>query len=202
MTLLTLLRHGETDWNLQRRIQGSSDIPLNETGRAQARAAGLRLAEESPADLPIVMAASSLSRAQETAQIIADVLEVDPPVIVPDLRERAYGEAEGLNDEEFLARWGDWGSADVPGAEPWDAVRERAVRGMRALVALARQRSGPAGCHVVAVSHGATIRAVLRHATGDPHAAAGIRLANGSAHTFLVERERLRLLSSPALASD
>ena len=93
MTLLTLLRHGETDWNLQRRIQGSSDIPLNETGRAQARAAGLRLADESPADLPIVMAASSLSRAQETAQIIADVLEVDPPVIVPDLRERAYGEA-------------------------------------------------------------------------------------------------------------
>lgn len=197
MTFLTLVRHGETDWNLARRVQGSTDIPLNETGRAQARAAALRLAEAADPAAPVIVAASDLSRARETAEIIAEHLGVDGPAAYPALRERAYGEAEGLTDTEFLARFGSWGSAEVPGAEPWDVVRDRAVAGVREIVRDARARTAPYGPHVIVVSHGATIRAVLRHATGNEVEG---HITNGSAHTLLVERERLRLIASPLLA--
>ena len=66
MTLLYLVRHGQTDWNLQRRIQGSTDIALNDTGRAQAARAGQLLARRHWD----VLASSPLSRAYETAEII------------------------------------------------------------------------------------------------------------------------------------
>ena len=72
MTPLTLVRHGETDWNLDRRIQGSTDIPLNDTGREQARDAAAALRAQLDLDsTPIVVVASDLSRARETAEIIA-----------------------------------------------------------------------------------------------------------------------------------
>ncbi len=66
MTTLTLVRHGETDWNRDRRIQGTTDIPLNDSGRAQARTAAERLRVQLPVDAPIVVACSHLSRAHET----------------------------------------------------------------------------------------------------------------------------------------
>jgi len=77
VTTLILVRHGETDWNRDRRIQGSTDIPLNDTGREQARdaAAGLRETLE----LPTFMAASDLSRARETAEILAGELDLAAP---------------------------------------------------------------------------------------------------------------------------
>ena len=106
MTHLTLIRHGETDWNRARLIQGSTDIPLNETGRAQARqtAERLRGALEDPTAARIV--SSDLSRARETAQIIADQWGSEAPLAYSALRERAYGEAEGLTVDDFAVRWG------------------------------------------------------------------------------------------------
>ncbi|MFS0867610.1 histidine phosphatase family protein [Microbacterium sp. 179-B 1A2 NHS] len=199
MTTLTLVRHGETDWNLNRRIQGSTDIPLNATGRAQARAVGLELAETMNPDVPIVLASSDLARARETGEIIADALGVPAPQTYRALRERSYGDAEGVTDTEFVERWGEWHTAVVPNAEPWDAVTRRAVAGIQQVVRDARRATAPRAPEIIVVAHGALIRAVIGHATGGVHPVAGVKLANGSRHTFLVERERLRLLASPGV---
>jgi probable phosphoglycerate mutase len=195
VTILTLVRHGETDWNRDGRIQGATDIPLNDTGRAQAREAGLLLAQRLDGDTPVVVASSDLLRAAETADIIAEVLGAGPVGRYPGLRERGYGEAEGLHAAEFHARWGNWHTAQVPGAEPWPEVRERALRAIRQVIRDARHATAPRAPEVVAVAHGALIRQVIRHATGEELPAEGERLPNGSAHTFLVERHRIRLLS-------
>ena len=188
MTLLTLVRHGETDWNRDRRIQGSTDIPLNETGRAQAKAAAAGLRGD-------IIVASDLSRARETAEIIAAELELPAPRLYPGLRERAYGDAEGVDAADFIRRWGDWRTAEVPGAEPWPHLRERGLRALAQVVRDARSVTAPAAASVIVVTHGALIRELIRHATGGELPPTGERLPNGSAYTMLYERERLRLLS-------
>lgn len=197
MTLLTLVRHGETDWNRDHRIQGSTDVPLNDTGRAQARVAAATLRARlltSAAVAPIVVS-SDLSRARETAQIIASELGLPAPLQYAGLRERAYGEAEGVPAAEFIRRWGDWHSAEIPGAEPWPHLRERGLRALAAVVRDARRATAPAAASVIAVTHGAMIRELIRHATGGELPPLGERLPNGSAYTMLYERERLRLVS-------
>ncbi|MHC2998065.1 histidine phosphatase family protein [Microbacterium sp. HJ5] len=195
MTVLTLIRHGETDWNLARRIQGATDIPLNETGRRQARAAGIALREARDAGTPVTVVASDLSRARETAEIIADELGVAAPRLYPGLRERSYGEAEGIDSAEFLSRWGDWHTAEVPGAEPWPALRARGLSALAEVVRDHRKITAPADASLIVVTHGALIREILRHATGGVLPPAGERLANGSAHELLYERDHVRLLS-------
>lgn len=188
MTLLTLVRHGETDWNRDRRIQGSTDIALNDTGRAQARSAATTLRGE-------IIVSSDLSRASETAQIIAGELGLPAPRTYPELRERSYGEAEGVEAAEFVRRWGDWHTAQIPGAEPWPLLRRRALRALARVVQDARRTTAPAAASVIVVTHGALIRELLRHATAGELPPNGVRLPNGSAYTVLYERERLRLLS-------
>jgi broad specificity phosphatase PhoE len=195
VTLLTLVRHGETDWNRDGRIQGATDIPLNDRGREQAREAGRALAAHRDASVPVVVVSSDLSRAAETADLIAAELGTSVAGRYEGLRERAYGEAEGMTATDFHARWGGWHSAEVPGAEPWPAVRERAVAAILRIVRDARRLTTPIGPDIVAVAHGALIRQVIRHATGDTLPLEGERLPNGSAHTFLVERDRLHLQS-------
>ncbi|MFI8632176.1 histidine phosphatase family protein [Microbacterium sp. NPDC077663] len=199
MTILTLVRHGETDWNFSRRIQGSSDIPLNDTGRAQARAAGEALRDTLDPLTPTIVVSSDLSRAHETALIIAGILRLPEPRTYPALRERGYGDAEGLTDVEFFDRWGPWHTAVVPGAEPWPDVTARALRGIREAVVDARIGLASAAPHVIAVAHGGLIRTVISHVTAGEYPEPGHKLANGSAHTFRVESDGLSLLTSSAL---
>ena len=99
---IILWRHGETDANRSLRIQGSIDIPLNERGRAQARASAQQLAQFNPSKIY----ASSLGRAQQTAGELAALAQV-PVQIDPRLAERAYGCWEGLTAEEIKERWHD-----------------------------------------------------------------------------------------------
>jgi broad specificity phosphatase PhoE len=205
VTELILVRHGETDWNLARRIQGTTDIPLNETGRQQARAAAVSLAESIPPGVPVVVVSSDLVRASETAGLIAAALGAPSPRLYSDLRERGYGEAEGALVDDFKDRWGEWHVADVPGAESWADVRARGVRAMRMIAQDARRTTAPAAAIVVAVSHGAMIGELMRHASGGTLPQPGHRIENGSAHRFLVERESLRMLaevpaSTPAVS--
>lgn len=201
MTTFILLRHGETDWNRDHRIQGSTDIPLNETGRAQARDAAARLREALDTAHPAAVVASDLARARETAEIVAAELSLPAPRLYPALRERAYGVAEGMTVDEYFRRWGDWHGTDVPEAETRSALRERALAGLAAVARDVRRATAPGAASVIVVTHGALIREVIRHASGDELPLEGERLANGSAHTVLFERERVRLLSYTPVAA-
>ena len=98
MTTLLLARHGETDWNREGRWQGGSDTSLNERGREQARELAQQL------DSVDAIYSSDLARAAETAAIIAGTLGVEVRVD-PRLRERSFGDWEGLNAEEIEQRF-------------------------------------------------------------------------------------------------
>ncbi|TDN93032.1 histidine phosphatase family protein [Microbacterium sp. BK668] len=195
MTTLILVRHGETDWNRDRRIQGATDVPLNDTGRRQARDAAATLRGMLDPRARAVVVASDLSRARETGEIIAGELGLPAPRLYPELRERAYGVAEGLSVDEYFARWGDWHGTDVPEAETREDLRTRALAGLTKVARDVRRETAPGAASVIVVTHGALIREVIRHASGDALPLEGERLANASAHTVLFERERLRLLS-------
>jgi probable phosphoglycerate mutase len=175
--MIYLVRHGETDWNLERRIQGSTDIPLNETGRAQAGATGRLLARRSWDGVY----ASPLSRAFETGAIIARELGLAEPVAMPELVERNYGEAEGLTGAEIDERY----PGPVPGRESREDVASRVIP---AIVALAERHPGES---IVIVSHGGVIRTVLTEiAEASPAgvdasgANSGEPIRNGSIHTL------------------
>jgi probable phosphoglycerate mutase len=192
--VLTLIRHGETDWNRTRRIQGSTDVPLNDDGRQQARDAAAALREELDLGSTVVVA-SDLARARETAEIIAAGLGLEVSRLYPELRERGYGEAEGLDVDEFVLRWGDWHTAEVPGAEPWPHLRERGLRALGRLVADAAGADGGMPASIIVVTHGAMIRELIRYATDGELPLRGERLANGAAYTVRHHPDRLELLS-------
>jgi 2,3-bisphosphoglycerate-dependent phosphoglycerate mutase len=99
MTSILLARHGETDWNVERRWQGHSDTPLNDTGRAQARA----LAEELKSEPIDVVYSSDLMRAHETARLVAEPRGLDVTA-VRGLRERSFGSVEGMTSNEIFAQ--------------------------------------------------------------------------------------------------
>jgi uncharacterized phosphatase len=182
MTLLYLVRHGETDWNLARRIQGSTDIPLNDTGRAQAERAGALLARRSWDGI----ASSPLSRAYETAEIIGAAVGISEIEILDDLVERAYGDAEGLMDREVSRRFP--GDAIVPGRETRDAVAARVVPSLLDLAARHH------GSNLIVTSHGGVIRTVLNAVAPDAHHR-GVPIGNGSIHSFRVTDGELELVS-------
>lgn len=169
MTVFALVRHGETDWNRERRIQGSTDIPLNDTGREQARATGALLASRRWTAL----VASPLSRASETARLIGAEVGLGEPELEPRIAERDYGQAEGLTGPEIDAMFPD--GADVPDREPREAVAERAVA---ALHDLAARHPGEA---VIVVAHGGVIRSVLETVAPGRHREP---ITNGSVHSF------------------
>ncbi|MFD5214787.1 histidine phosphatase family protein [Microbacterium sp. NPDC058345] len=194
MTLLTLVRHGQTDWNLERRIQGTTDIPLNDTGRADARAAAAALTGLRPD----AIYASPLVRARETAHIIAGELGLAAPAITRGLREREFGDGEGMLVADYLTRYGDW-NAGVPGAETLAQVRDRALDSLERIDRASRRRSAPRAESIVVVSHGGVIRALLMHVSGGTLPREGDVLRNGSVHRFVAERGTLRLLDEVPL---
>jgi broad specificity phosphatase PhoE len=151
MTTLLLARHGETDWNRELRIQGSSDIELNELGRDQARA----LAQELEHVELDAIYASDLSRARATAEAVAAShgLEVR---LDPRLRERSFGSWEGLTREQIADH------AHRPDdAETDDEVRERVLE---AIQAIADEHPGET---ILVVSHGGALNTLWHHAFGE-----------------------------------
>ncbi|WP_053386598.1 histidine phosphatase family protein [Leucobacter japonicus] len=160
---IVVVRHGETDWNIGRRIQGQTDIPLNERGRAQAGEIAELLAGTGPWTRVI---ASPLDRARTTADIIAARLGLPQPEIVEDVTERDFGSAEGLLVSDASARWP---GLDVDDAEGLDAL---AQRGASAFARTLREVPG-----AIVVAHGALIRAALTELSGAP----APRILNGEA---------------------
>ena len=152
MTQVLLVRHGATEWNINKRAQGQADVPLTDKGRQQAVDTARQLAT-----FPIkAIYSSDLSRARDTAREIAKIhgLEV---VEDPRFREIDQGDWTGLSTEEIQARWPElWGPARHynarPGGETPQQVRARALEALRDAVA-----AHPDGT-IVVVSHGGTIR--------------------------------------------
>lgn len=144
--LIGLIRHGLTDWNAIGKIQGQSDIPLNDVGRMQAEMLGDRLLQESYRwDYCIT---STLSRAAETGKIIADKLGI--PILEPDhrIRERAYGQVEGLTAAEREGKWGkDWDLLQL-GQETDEQLQARALAFMEDIAVQHPDRN------VLVISHG------------------------------------------------
>jgi 2,3-bisphosphoglycerate-dependent phosphoglycerate mutase len=151
MTTLLLARHGETDWNRELRIQGSSDIALNELGREQA----LALAEEL-ADVPLdAIYASDLSRAQATAAAVAATHGLDVRLDAR-LRERSFGSWEGLTREDIAA---------FPEGSRHDGESDEEVRA-RVLEAVQEIARAHPGQQVLVVSHGGALNTLWHHALG------------------------------------
>jgi len=173
MTTLLVARHGETDWNRDKRWLGQVDRPLTDLGREQARALGKALAGE-----PISVAyASDLSRALETAKIALEGrgVEVTP---IRDLRERSLGAWEGVAGDELAARfpvefakWKSGESAGADDAEPFGPFAERVMRAVRLIAT-----SNP-DATVLVVAHSGPMRAIEAAARGLDYATAHATLA-------------------------
>lgn len=144
--LIGLIRHGLTDWNAIGKIQGQSDIPLNDEGRMQAAMLADRLLQE-PYRWDYCIT-SNLSRAAETGKIISDKLGI--PLLDADqrIRERAYGQIEGLTAAEREAKWGkDWNQLSL-GQETDDQLQARAISFMEDISAQHPDRN------ILVISHG------------------------------------------------
>jgi len=154
LTTFALVRHGQTDWNAERRLQGSTDIPLNDVGRGQARdAVGILAPYEWDA-----IVSSPLSRAAETADLIAEGLGLTVSRRVPELTERSFGPAEGMQAGPELE------ALRVPGGfKGAESEDEAADRGIAALEALAEEFRGQ---RLLVVTHGTLLRVTLSRAIG------------------------------------
>ena len=165
MTDFVFIRHGETDWNRQLRWQGHADIPLNDTGLAQAARLGERLAAER-AD---VLVSSDLIRARQTAQPLADAWRT-APALESGFREQNFGLFEGLDAPTIKARhadlWVRWleHRADfaLPGGESLNQFHARVMTAVRAT---ADRHPGRA---LVVVTHGGVLDMLWRTVHGLP----------------------------------
>lgn len=145
--MICLIRHGETDWNLQGRIQGKTDIPLNSTGIRQAEECSDYLKDRSFD----VFISSPLIRARKTAEIINRHHQL-PIIEMEEFKERSFGEAEGLTVEERERRYPD---GSYTGQEELEAFRKRVMH------AISKVNQQFAGKKVIVVAHGAVIGMIL-----------------------------------------
>jgi alpha-ribazole phosphatase len=164
-TELLLVRHGETEWNRDRRIQGQTDVCLSELGREQARRLALRLSRE-----PInAIYSSDLKRASETAAPLAQALGL-PVHLTPQFREVGFGLWEGLTVDEVARGWPDeyaaWRQDSVrcrpPEGESIEALQERALACVTDIL------TTHPGQRVAIIGHGGSIKSILCGLMGFP----------------------------------
>lgn len=181
MRRILLARHGETAWNALGKLQGHTDIALNDVGRDQARALAASFRD---AGITAIWT-SDLSRARETGEIIADLLGLAAPTVDPELRERQFGVFEGLTRHECAAQhpeaWQLWlaQTGTPPGGESRGDAAARLGRALRRIAATAATEGGPA----LTVSHGAVMRLYLIDLLGTSVPV----MANGT--TYVVEHD-------------
>lgn len=164
-TRICIIRHGETDWNVEKRIQGHTDVPLNETGRAQALAMAFNAAHHRFH----AIYSSDLTRTIETAQVLAQ-REDHEVKLLPQLRERHFGIFQGITAAEaaglypaahahYMARDLDY---DFESGESLRGFADRVADGIDWMV---RHHGGQT---IAAVSHSGVLDVVYRRATGRP----------------------------------
>lgn len=167
-TQFGLLRHGQTDWNIDFLLQGVTDIPMNPTGFEQIRLAARAIRKS---DWDIVLT-SPLERARQTAEIIQTEVGFESVLEEPLLIERSFGEAEGLSHDQWRQKYSNLDR--IPGGE---SKSELALRSQLLLDTIATEF---AGLRVLAVSHGALIRTLVAIASKNELPRDGERLGNAS----------------------
>ena len=167
-TQLGLFRHGQTDWNINFLLQGVTDVPMNETGIEQIKLAAKAIKAE---DWDVILT-SPLTRAKQTAEIIANENGFSEIIEQELLIERSFGEAEGLSHEQWRAKYSNLD--EIPGGESRTQLAERSKR---LLETISRELAGK---RVLAISHGALIRALLSIASNNELPRDGERLGNAS----------------------
>ncbi|NSL85219.1 histidine phosphatase family protein [Chitinophaga solisilvae] len=153
MTRIAIIRHGSTSWNKAGRLQGHSDIPLDEEGLDQALKLGQRLSGESWD----VIYSSHLIRARQTAAVIATELGLESTLQDHRLGEAGGGLIEGTTEAERIEKWGESWMQQELGREPNAAV---IGRGMAFLEELLTSHPGK---NIVLITHGSFIRQMLAH---------------------------------------
>lgn len=181
-TILYLIRHGETEWNQLRRIQGHSDIELNAVGVQQAERLAARFADHSFHALY----SSDLDRARNTARPLAQIVGLAVSTL-PTLRERNYGDWEGLIYEEIKERFQNRTETEC-GIETFEEMQLRAVD---ALTGIAAKHPGET---ILVVSHGGFINAFLHYVTKGEQGTGITRIDNTSVNLFRFHTESWELL--------
>ena len=192
-TRIIAVRHGETSWNVDARIQGQLDIQLNDTGRWQARRVGHALSSEQLA----AVYSSDLCRAHETARAIGEAARI-PVVPHPGLRERRFGLFEGKTFDEIHLNWPDhaqnWKKripewAPPEGGESLLQLRERVSRTVADLASRHR------GEQIAVVAHGGVLDTLYRIATGqEVNSPRTWQLPNGAINRLLWTPEGFTLV--------
>jgi broad specificity phosphatase PhoE len=182
-TIIGLLRHGQTDWNVDMRLQGVSDIPLNDYGREQANTA----AEVLSSSTWEMIVSSPLSRALETANIVASKLGFENVDVLPELIERSFGVAEGLSYDDWKTRYQDGQNVDQA-----ETIAQLDVRANALLKLLALKFEGQ---QVLTVSHGALIRRLIHIISNGEFPREGERFGNASLTTIEHDGDDWKILS-------
>jgi broad specificity phosphatase PhoE len=189
-----LFRHGQTDWNINFLLQGVTDIPMNATGIEQVRTASKAIRRD---DWDLVLT-SPLGRARETAEIIAEQAGFDQILKMDLLIERSFGEAEGLDYDQWRAKYSSLD--EIPGGES----RTELIQRSQALLDTI-EKNHP-GKRILAISHGALIRTLLAISSNNELPRDGERLGNASLNvvshleaTWSVTKYDLEPLSPKAL---
>ena len=173
---IILVRHGETFWNALGKLQGREDIALNETGRAQATAAGRAICRYPFSGLGPVIVSSPLQRAVETAKLLAQQLQKVADFRIDSvLLERDYGGGAGLTREERAQLYPD---DAFPGLEDRTAAERRIVQGVEKL---AREANGH---DLILVSHGEISHIFLAYLRGETTRTGRSALRNASISTL------------------
>lgn len=178
-----VVRHGQTEWNREGRIQGATDNPLNATGREQAASLGRTLA-----DVQVdAVYTSSHQRARQTAA----VFEGRAPIVAMDeLRERSYGKFEGASEKDpaVVADWNarrkTW-TDDMEGGEALEAQSRRAEAALRQI----RERHKTGGT-LVLVAHGGINPLLVSHLTGIPPQEGASAINQGNDEVYRIEISR------------
>jgi broad specificity phosphatase PhoE len=184
MTQIILTRHGQTEWNRVERFRGRADIPLNETGLAQAAATSRRIVSTWK---PVAVYTSPLSRAVKTGAIIAAPFDLTPQPL-EELNDIDYGEWQGLTPEEVNTRWPDmldsWYRTphltQIPGGETLQSLLERTSDAVHRVIRQHPQET------IVLVGHVSVNRVILLHALVLPLARYW-RLAQGTCAINVLE---------------
>jgi uncharacterized phosphatase len=163
-----LFRHGQTDWNINFLLQGVTDIPMNATGIEQVRTASKVISRD---DWDFVIT-SPLGRARQTAEIIAEQSGFEEILTLDLLIERSFGEAEGLDYDQWKAKYSSLD--EIPGGESRTDLIQRSQALLDTI-----EKSHP-GKRILAISHGALIRTLLSISSNNELPRNGERLGNAS----------------------